>query len=154
MGDAASTRPRLLIRVRDPADAEAWGQFVALYGPLIYQFARKQGLQDADAADLTQIVLQAVLDAMKRLDYDPQRGVYNDGSTAVGISTIQVTGSTIAENDADGGDGNADGDDGQGLGGGLYLASGGTACIDAASVVKKNHASTGNDDIFGVFTTW
>jgi RNA polymerase sigma factor (sigma-70 family) len=76
MGDAASTRPSLLIRVRDPRDAEAWGQFVALYGPLIYQFARKQGLQDADAADLTQIVLQAVIDAVKRLDYDPQRGSF------------------------------------------------------------------------------
>ncbi len=76
MGDAASTRPSLLIRVRDPGDAEAWEQFVALYGPLIYQFARKQGLQDADAADLTQVVLQAVIDAMKRLDYDPQRGSF------------------------------------------------------------------------------
>lgn len=76
MGDPASTRPSLLIRVRDPGDAEAWGQFVALYGPLIYRFARKQGLQDADASDLTQIVLQAVIDAMKRLDYDPQRGSF------------------------------------------------------------------------------
>jgi RNA polymerase sigma-70 factor (ECF subfamily) len=76
MGDPAGTRPSLLIRIRDPGDAEAWGQFVALYGPLIYQFARKQGLQDADAADLTQIVLQAVIDAMKRLDYDPGRGSF------------------------------------------------------------------------------
>jgi RNA polymerase sigma-70 factor (ECF subfamily) len=76
MGDAAGTRPSLLIRVRDPQDAEAWGQFVALYGPLIYQFARRQGLQDADAADLTQIVLQAVIDAMQRLDYDPERGSF------------------------------------------------------------------------------
>jgi RNA polymerase sigma-70 factor (ECF subfamily) len=76
MGDPAGTRPSLLIRVRDPRDAEAWGQFVALYGPLIYRFGRKQGLQDADADDLTQIVLQAVIDAMKRLDYDPQRGTF------------------------------------------------------------------------------
>jgi RNA polymerase sigma-70 factor (ECF subfamily) len=76
MADPASTRPSLLIRVRDPQDAEAWAQFAALYGPLIYQFGRKQGLQDADAADLTQIVLHAVIDAMKRLDYDPQRGSF------------------------------------------------------------------------------
>jgi RNA polymerase sigma-70 factor (ECF subfamily) len=76
MGDTASTRPSLLIRVRDPQDAEAWGQFVALYGPMIYQFVRKQGLQEADAADLTQIVLQAVTDAMKGLEYDPQRGTF------------------------------------------------------------------------------
>ena len=76
MGDPASTRPSLLIRIRDPGDAEAWGQFVALYGPLIYQFARKQGLQDADASDLTQIVLQAVSDGAKKFQYDPQRGTF------------------------------------------------------------------------------
>jgi RNA polymerase sigma factor (sigma-70 family) len=76
MGDPASTRPSLLIRIRDPGDAEGWRQFVALYGAMIYQFVRKRGLQDADAADLTQIVLQAVGDGVKRLDYDPGRGSF------------------------------------------------------------------------------
>jgi RNA polymerase sigma factor (sigma-70 family) len=76
MGNPASTRPSLLIRIRDNGDAEAWQQFVALYGPLIYQFARKQGLQDADAADLTQIVLEAISNGMKRLEYDPERGSF------------------------------------------------------------------------------
>ncbi len=57
----------------DREKRETWGQFVALYGPLIFQFARKQWPQDAD---LTQIVLQAVIDAMKRLDYDPPRGTF------------------------------------------------------------------------------
>ena len=76
MRNPASTRPSLLIRIRDPGDADAWRQFVSLYRPLIYRFARKQGLQDADAADLTQIVLQAVIDAIKRLQYDPQRGSF------------------------------------------------------------------------------
>ena len=50
MGDPL-TRPSLLIRVRDPADADAWRQFLDLYGPLVYRFARKRGLQDADAAE-------------------------------------------------------------------------------------------------------
>ncbi len=76
MGDPARTRPSLLIRIRDPGDGEGWRQFVALYGAMIYQFVRKRGLQDADAADLTQIVLQAVGDGVKRLDYDPQRGSF------------------------------------------------------------------------------
>src|SRR5205085_2367577 len=39
-------------------------------------FARKQGLQDADAADLTQEVLRAVAAAAGRLDYDPRRGSF------------------------------------------------------------------------------
>ena len=76
MGDPASTRPSLLIRIRDAGDAEGWRQFVSLYGAMIYQFVRKRGLQDADAADLTQIVLQAVGDGVKRLDYDPRRGTF------------------------------------------------------------------------------
>ncbi len=38
--------------------------------------SRKHGLQDADAADLTQDVLQAVSGAIRRLDYDPRRGSF------------------------------------------------------------------------------
>jgi RNA polymerase sigma-70 factor (ECF subfamily) len=76
MGETASTRPSLLIRVRDPRDADAWAQFVGLYGPLIYQFARRRRLQDADAADLTQTVLQAVAAGVRRLDYAPGRGSF------------------------------------------------------------------------------
>jgi RNA polymerase sigma factor (sigma-70 family) len=76
MADPASTRPSLLIRIRDPGDVDGWRQFVALYGAMIYQFVRKRGLQDADAADLTQIVLQAVGQGVKRLDYDPHRGTF------------------------------------------------------------------------------
>jgi hypothetical protein len=43
-----------------------------------------------------------------------------------------------------------------GLGvGGAYFASGGSVCLDAFTQahVKKNHASTSDDDLFGVFTT-
>ena len=76
MGDAPLTRPSLLLRVRDPADRDAWREFVALYGPLVYQFARKCGLQDADAADVTQNVLQALTGAVQRLDYDRRRGSF------------------------------------------------------------------------------
>src|SRR5262249_27686316 len=44
--------------------------------PLVYRFARSRGLQDADAADLTQEVLQAVAAACPRLEYDPHRGTF------------------------------------------------------------------------------
>jgi RNA polymerase sigma-70 factor (ECF subfamily) len=66
----------LLLRVRDAADAEAWQQFVALYAPLVYRLARKRGLQDADAADVTQEVFQRVSTAIQNLDYDPHRGSF------------------------------------------------------------------------------
>jgi RNA polymerase sigma factor (sigma-70 family) len=73
MPDVPTTPPSLLYRLRDSRDRDAWQQFVELYGPLIYRFGRKRGLQDADAADLTQIVFQAVTSAIGRFEYDPQR---------------------------------------------------------------------------------
>jgi RNA polymerase sigma-70 factor (ECF subfamily) len=76
MADSPLTRPSLLVRIRDARDGEAWSQFVALYAPLVYGHARKYGLQDADAADLTQEVLKAVAGAVHRLDYDPRRGSF------------------------------------------------------------------------------
>jgi RNA polymerase sigma-70 factor (ECF subfamily) len=76
MADSVITRPSLLIRLRDRHDRESWGEFVEVYAPLVYGFARKQGLQDADAADLTQEVLYAVSASIGRLEYDPERGSF------------------------------------------------------------------------------
>jgi RNA polymerase sigma-70 factor (ECF subfamily) len=76
MAEAPGTRPSLLVRIRDESDREAWRQFVDLYAPVIYSFARKRGLQDADAADLTQDVFRAVAGAIKSLEYDPRRGSF------------------------------------------------------------------------------
>jgi RNA polymerase sigma factor (sigma-70 family) len=76
MAEAPVTRPSLLVRLRDPRDQEAWRTFLDLYGPVIYRFARKNGLQDADAADVTQAVLQAVSTSIGRLEYDPARGTF------------------------------------------------------------------------------
>ncbi len=70
------TRASLLVRLRDPGDAVAWSEFVELYAPLVYGFARKRGLQDADAADLMQEVLRAVARAIGRLEYDSRKGTF------------------------------------------------------------------------------
>jgi RNA polymerase sigma-70 factor (ECF subfamily) len=78
MADFPATRASLLVRLRDPHDGVAWGQFVDLYAPLIYGYVRKQGLQDADAADVCQDVLTAVAGAVGRLDYDPARGAFRN----------------------------------------------------------------------------
>lgn len=76
MTQSDATRPSLLVRIRDARDREAWGQFVEVYAPLVYDMARRRGLQDADAADLTQDVLRSVAGAIGRLDYDPRRGTF------------------------------------------------------------------------------
>jgi RNA polymerase sigma factor (sigma-70 family) len=70
------TRPSLLTRIRDPRDAVAWAEFVDIYGPLVYDYGRRRGLQDADAADLTQDVLRAVAAAAGRFAYDSARGAF------------------------------------------------------------------------------
>ena len=76
MSDALSTRLSLLVRLRDARDDRAWSQFVELYAPLVYGLARKHGLQDADAADVTQEVLLAVSRGIRTLEYDPRRGSF------------------------------------------------------------------------------
>lgn len=76
MADAPSTRPSLLIRLRDARDEQAWTHFEGLYGPLIFAFARKHGLQDADAADLRQDVPRLVAGAIRGLEYDPRAGSF------------------------------------------------------------------------------
>src|SRR5260370_23570081 len=76
MLDAPLTRASLLVRLRDGRDNEAWRQFVELYSAVVYGFARKRGLQDADAADVMQDVLRSVAGAASRLNYDPARGSF------------------------------------------------------------------------------
>ncbi len=78
MAEIPPTRASLLVRLRDPRDQTAWAQFIALYTPLVYGYARKQGLQDADAADLSQDVLAAIAGAVGRLEYDPARGSFRN----------------------------------------------------------------------------
>jgi RNA polymerase sigma-70 factor (ECF subfamily) len=76
MADSVITRPSLLARIKDTGDRQAWAEFVDIYAPLIYGFALKQGLQEADAADLCQEVLGAVARSAARLDYDPAKGSF------------------------------------------------------------------------------
>jgi RNA polymerase sigma factor (sigma-70 family) len=76
MDEAPTTHPSLLIRLRDPGDERAWSEFTEIYGPLVYQLARRRGLQEADAQDLAQEVFRAVARAIDRYDPDPGRGSF------------------------------------------------------------------------------
>src|SRR5262245_41652686 len=76
MTESPATRASLLVRLKDGRDQEAWREFVQVYAPVVYGFARKRGLQDADAADVMQEVLRSVSAAAGRLEYDPKRGTF------------------------------------------------------------------------------
>ncbi len=76
MAEPPLTRATLLARIRDGRDEEAWREFLHLYGPVVYGFARNRGLQDADAADLMQEVLRSVARNANKMEYDPKRGTF------------------------------------------------------------------------------
>ncbi len=74
MAASPETQPSLLVKIRDERDGESWSRFVGIYTPAIYGFLKHQGLQDADAADLTQDVMASVSEAIKSFEYHPQQG--------------------------------------------------------------------------------
>ncbi len=70
----SGTRITLLGRLRrDPTNQAAWGEFVEHYGGKIYGWCRKWDLQEADAQDVTQIVLLKLAQKMREFAYDPSR---------------------------------------------------------------------------------
>jgi len=64
-----STPYSLLLAARE-GRADAWQRFVHLYGPLVYRWIRRSGLQSADAADVTQDVLASVSKDLEKFDVD------------------------------------------------------------------------------------
>jgi RNA polymerase sigma factor (sigma-70 family) len=81
MDDAQATRESLLVRLGDGQDKQAWSDFVDLYSPVVYGFARRRGLQDADAADLVQEVLRSVARSLP--NYDREKGRFRSWLMAV-----------------------------------------------------------------------
>jgi RNA polymerase sigma-70 factor (ECF subfamily) len=57
----------------EPADQEAWVEFVRRYGPQVYRWCRRWRLQEADAEDVTQAVLVRLSARMRTFSYDPAR---------------------------------------------------------------------------------
>lgn len=74
--NALETRATLLIRLRDASDQEAWRQFASIYTPLVYRYALKNGLQDADAADVAQETMCNIVRVICDFKYDPSRGSF------------------------------------------------------------------------------
>ena len=71
-----TTRPSLLLRLRDPKDHQAWSEFVTLYEKVIYRIFRRHGLQDADAREGTQELFMAVSRSIDRWVPAKERGSF------------------------------------------------------------------------------
>jgi RNA polymerase sigma-70 factor (ECF subfamily) len=88
MSVSPETRPSLLIRIKDQADAAAWSEFTEIYRPLIFRLACHRGLQPADADDLAQQVLSAVARAIVRWQDDPARARFRTWLHRVATNAI------------------------------------------------------------------
>jgi RNA polymerase sigma-70 factor, ECF subfamily len=77
------TRASLVLRLRDAADVVAWDEFVAIYGPVVFRMALRQGLQAADADDVVQQVFTAVAQSVHQWLERPQRGRFRSWLLAI-----------------------------------------------------------------------
>ncbi len=67
------TNESLILRVKDPADAASWADFLAIYRPVVVRMAYGLGLQHADAEDLAQQVFLSVAKAIEAWEPDSQQ---------------------------------------------------------------------------------
>lgn len=63
----------LLERLRQPNNVRDWDRLVELYQPLLLTWAKRAGLQDADAADLAQEVFALLYRKLPEFHYDRSR---------------------------------------------------------------------------------
>lgn len=70
------TRPSLLVRLRNPADQNAWFEFAEIYRPVITRLALRKGLQAADAENVAQNVLTSIARVIEKHEHDPQRAKF------------------------------------------------------------------------------
>lgn len=61
-----ATRASLILRLPDATDVAAWNELVDIYSPLIRRLAFAQGMQLADADDLTQEVFASIAQSVSR----------------------------------------------------------------------------------------
>jgi RNA polymerase sigma-70 factor (ECF subfamily) len=69
-----TTPVSLLERVRRPGEQQAWALFVDMYTPLLFEWARRMGLQEPDAADLVQEVFAVLVVKLPAFLYDRRKG--------------------------------------------------------------------------------
>ena len=68
------TSSSLLRRLKNPDDQASWGEFVALYEPLLVRYVRKKGLGEHDAYDVVQNIFVALLRKLPTFQLDRERG--------------------------------------------------------------------------------
>jgi RNA polymerase sigma factor (sigma-70 family) len=76
ISNSIKTRQSLLSRLKNWDDQQSWQEFFDTYWRLIYGFARKWGLSDAEAQDVVQDTVVVVARKMPGFRYDPEVGSF------------------------------------------------------------------------------
>lgn len=71
-----STNASLLVRVRDPANVDAWREFENRYAQLIRSYCRRRNLDPADSDDVSQLVWSKLAKGLRDFSYDPAKGKF------------------------------------------------------------------------------
>jgi len=82
------TRHSLFVRLQDAADHDAWAEFVRIYEPAVYRFARRRGMQHADASELAQDVLTRIIQTVPNWESGRSRGSFRGWLFAVARSRL------------------------------------------------------------------
>ncbi len=83
------TRASLLLRIRNRRDSVAWGQFDAIYRPLLHRFALARGLDDSEAEDVVQHCMMALTRHIDGFDYDPSKGRFKGWLCTLAMNRIR-----------------------------------------------------------------
>lgn len=75
MNEIPKTRASLLMALGRHSE-DAWSEFLSVYENAIFRFCRAKGLQEADARDAVQDVMEAVMERLPTWDTDRRRGSF------------------------------------------------------------------------------
>ncbi len=76
MDNLNATRMTLIAKLKDRQDGRAWKEFVEIYMPVVYRFVVRSGVQDADAADVTQDVFRSVARSIDGFQCERSKGSF------------------------------------------------------------------------------
>jgi RNA polymerase sigma-70 factor (ECF subfamily) len=70
------TSASLLRRVKDPRDESSWREFVDIYEPLLYRYARLRGLTHENAQEVVQDSFTQLVQSMPEFEYSSDKGKF------------------------------------------------------------------------------
>jgi RNA polymerase sigma factor (sigma-70 family) len=83
------TSATLLERLQTPGDEAAWERFLVIYKPLIHGWLRRFDLAGADADDLAQDVLMAVVKDLPEFQHAGQKGAFRGWLRVVTLNRLR-----------------------------------------------------------------